>query len=77
MNDKRTGDKPVTEYVKISRDNFVRATVVGVLISLAFGLYTIELLPWATKKDLLHVWDLKKRVAIIESQLGIAESKRE
>jgi hypothetical protein len=77
MKNKRSGDQTITEYVKISRDNFVRMTVVGVLISLAFGLYTIELLPWATKKDIRHIWDLKKRVAIIEAQLGIAEHERQ
>lgn len=48
MNDKANTE---TEYVKISRANFVRLTVVGVLVSVALSLWQLELLPVVTSKN--------------------------
>jgi hypothetical protein len=75
---KRKGDEEIP-YVKMTRDNFMRLSIMGTLVSICFALWTLGVFPWTPitthdegmakhKKDMKHVWDLKKRMLVLETE---------
>ena len=67
--------------IKISRDNFIRLTVVATLVTIAFALWEAGILPVVTsahhRESMEHVWKLKQRVLVIETKLGMHHPESE
>lgn len=74
----RKWEQPVSDFIKVPRDKFIVGVVISTLISLAFTGYQLGWLPLVTlerhEKDMLHVWEMKRKIAVIEDRLGIANN---
>ena len=60
MNKQRNTDKNLHQYIPITRETFIRFTVLGMLLSGAGILWGMGLLPWETKA---HAMIQKQKVA--------------
>jgi len=70
---------PGDDAITISRENYVRGIVVATLISVAAGLWSLGIIPWATREDLRGMkkpmYKLKQRIIVLETKLGVHHPK--